>query len=111
MGASQRTKGAGGEREAAKALAEEFGIPVKRTLGQARDSGTDIHLGRWRIEVKRRKRVANLYDWLKQAEDTCGPSQQPAVMLRADGEGWLVVMPWWVAARLMREDAAADDWK
>lgn len=97
MSASQRRKGAEGEREACKALADEFGVDVSRNLSQTRDGGTDIHLGPFQIEVKRRKRVGNLYEWLGQAQ-----GELPALMLRADGKGWLVVMDFEHWARLAR---------
>ena len=108
MSASQRRKGAAGEREACAALAEEFGTVVRRNLGQARDSGHDISLGRWSIEVKRRKSMPTLYSWIEQANG--GPGT-PAVMARADGEDWLVVMRFRDWARLAREDISADDGK
>lgn len=97
MSASQRRKGAAGEREACKALADEFGLSVARNLDQTRDGGTDIHLGPFQIEVKRRKRIGGLYEWLGQAK-----GELPTLMLRADGKGWLVVMEFDKWARLAR---------
>lgn len=101
MSKSQRTKGANGEREVCKLLAEEFGVKVGRELGQARDSGCDIRLQSFVFEIKRRKRIAT-YEWLEQAEAASKPGEMPVVMARADGKDWLVMMPWWVAARLIR---------
>ena len=69
-------------------------------MGQARDSGTDIHIGPFAIEVKRRKRIANLYEWLEQAKLPGKPL--PAAMIRADGKKWLVVMELEDWARLAR---------
>ena len=97
MSASQRRKGAAGEREACKALADEFGIDVSRNLSQTRDGGWDISLPPFQIEVKRRKRIGNLYEWLGQAK-----GELPTLMLRADGKGWLVVMEFDKWARLAR---------
>jgi hypothetical protein len=97
MSKSQRRKGAAGENEACKFLADEFGVVVKRNLDQTRDGGTDIHIGPFRIEVKRRARIAGLYEWLAQAD-----GELPALMLRADGKGWLVVMDFEKWARLAR---------
>jgi len=94
MSKLSRTKGAGGERELCALLSDAFGQVVKRKLGQARDSGHDIDLPPFRIEVKRRKRIANLYQWVDQADSQPGPelSEMPVVALRADGKPWLVVM-------------------
>ena len=103
MSASQRRKGANGEREVCSLLASEFGTTVKRTLGQARDSGTDIQIGNWSIEVKRRRSMPTIYGWMDQAATGNGI---PAVMVRADGEDWLVVMRWKDWAKLAREDVA-----
>ena len=97
MSASQRRKGAGGEREVCALLNSEFGTNAARNLDQARDGGTDIHLGPFQIEVKRRKRVGNLYEWLGQAK-----GELPTLMLRADGKRWLVVMDFEHWARLAR---------
>jgi large subunit ribosomal protein L19 len=57
MGRAERLKGARGENEVAALLSESLGIAVKRKLGQARDGGDDIQVGRWRLEVKRRERI------------------------------------------------------
>jgi hypothetical protein len=45
-GKSSRDKGARGEREFAELLSNELGQVVKRKLGQARDGGDDISVGR-----------------------------------------------------------------
>lgn len=97
MSASQRRKGADGEREACSLLNSEFGTNAARNLDQTREGGTDIHLGPFQIEVKRRKRIGNLYEWLGQAK-----GELPTLMLRADGKGWLVVMEFDKWARLAR---------
>lgn len=116
MSKSQRTKGAGGERELCALLSDAFGQTVKRKLGQARDSGHDIDLPPFRIEVKRRKRIAGLYDWLEQADPMSplvypGASKGlffPVVALRADGKDWLVVMRLRTWMRLAREEIARE---
>lgn len=113
MGAGQRRRGNDGEREVCALLAGEFGISVRRTLGQARDGGTDISIPGFLIEVKRRKRVALLYEALQQAVGALKPvkhpqaRQTPCVALRADGEGWLVVMRLNDWCRLAREEVAS----
>ncbi len=87
-GRNNRRRGQAGERELAGILQDNLGFAVKRNLGQERDSGHDINVPGFSIEVKRRKRVAGLYEWLEQASN--GPS--PTVMIRADGKDWLAVM-------------------
>lgn len=95
MSKSQRTKGAAGEREFCKLLAEHGFPEPKRLLGQARDGGGDIPTPPLLWEVKRRKQIA-VYDFIKQAIDAVGNNTHgcklPAVALRADGEEWLVLM-------------------
>ena len=61
-GRMSRNKGAAGERELAKILADELGIEVQRKLGQDRDGGDDIQVGKYRLEVKRREAL-RLDDW------------------------------------------------
>ena len=86
-GRRNRQRGQEGEREIANILTEHIG-PTKRNLGQERDSGTDIGRGQWKLEVKRRKRVAGFYEWMAQAEGNGG--HYGAVCIRADGDDWLV---------------------
>jgi hypothetical protein len=94
---TQRTKGAAGEREVAQFFSKLFGREIKRTLGQARDSGTDVDTGPLMIEVKRRKQVALLYEALDQAARTVlalgsrGRGKVPAVAVREDNGSWLFV--------------------
>jgi hypothetical protein len=114
MSASQRTKGQCAEREVCALLNDAFGTNVKRILTQTREGGHDIDLPPFRIEVKRRKRVALLYEAMAQAsgvifEDVAAPTaytMSPVVALRADGKEWLVVMklPDWI--KLAREEIA-----
>lgn len=104
MGRSQRMKGASGERELCGILQDALGIEVKRRLGQARDSGFDIALPGFSVECKRRAKVAILYEALAQAMS--GPDT-PALMLRADGKDWLVVLHLPDFIRLAREEIVA----
>ena len=89
MSASQRRKGAGGERELCSLLSEALGFNVSRRLGQARDAGHDIDLPGFDMEVKRRRRIALLYEAMSQAESG---SRTPVVASRADGKDWLITM-------------------
>ncbi len=93
MSKYQRTKGAAGEREFCKLLADCGFKDPKRLLGQARDGGGDIPTPPILWEVKRRQKIAT-YEFMRQAIDATGNSHcnLPAVAMRADGEDWLIVM-------------------
>lgn len=107
MSKSQRTKGANGERELCRILSDELGTVVKRNLSQTREGGCDIVLGPYNVEVKRRARIGQIYDWIEQAEASCvDTGRKPVVICRADGKGWLAVvrLPQWIEAA--REDIA-----
>ena len=107
MGKSQRTKGAAGERELCHILSTELGAAVHRNLSQSRDGGCDISVGGYRVEVKRRARIGSLYEWMNQAEASCSAGNLPVVVCRADGKGWLAVVPFEDWMRLAREEVAA----
>lgn len=93
MGKSQRTKGAAGEREVCKIIRDALGVDAHRNLSQTRDGGTDIALGPFRLECKRRARIAGIYDWMTQSEAACTePGQIPVVLARADGKGWIAML-------------------
>lgn len=101
MSRSQRVKGASGERELCGLLSDALGIVVKRKLGQARDSGHDVDLPGFSVEVKRRKRIALLYEALAQA---MSGKDTPVAMVRADGKDWLVVLHLPDFIKLAREE-------
>jgi hypothetical protein len=88
---SQRDKGAAAEREVCAILAESLGAPIKRKLGQARDGGDDIEIGKFRIEVKRRETVA-IDAWCEQVEACTEIGQVPVVVYRRNGKPWRVVL-------------------
>ena len=98
-GKASRDKGARGERELAELLSHELGTIVKRKLGQARDGGDDIQIGKFRIEVKRREKLA-IEQWCKQVEAACTTDDVPVVAFRRNGEPWRAVVPmaWLIAA-------------
>ena len=54
MSASQRNKGAAGEREVCSLIREHLGIKAVRNLLQTREGGADLKLNPYSIEVKRR---------------------------------------------------------
>lgn len=101
MGKSQRTKGAAGEREVCHLIRDILGVDAKRNLSQTREGGCDIAIGPYHVEVKRRAKIGQVYDWMKQAEDSCQHRERPVVFCRADNKKWLVVLPVEEALRLL----------
>jgi len=89
-GKMSRNKGAAAEREVAAILEAALGVPVKRKLGQARDSGDDIQVGRYRFEVKRRETLA-VDQWCAQVEKAAG-QDVPVVVYRRSHQPWRVVL-------------------
>lgn len=92
MSKKQRNKGAAGEREVCHLIADKTGINVSRQLEQARDGGGDIKALGLNIEVKRRMRIGNIYDWMEQSKNACKENEKPVVFCRADRKDWLVVL-------------------
>jgi Holliday junction resolvase len=109
MSAYQRTKGAGFEREISAYLSEELGRVVKRKLGQARDSGDDIQVGKFRIECKRRASLS-VYAWLEQCAKACG-TDTPVVIARADGQPAIAIMLLTDLVPLIRGELGPEPWR
>jgi len=91
-GRMARNKGAAAERELATILTDRLGFVVQRKLGQARDGGDDIQIGKYRIEVKRREAL-RLDEWCKQVQEACSEIDVPVVAYRRNGQPWRVVVP------------------
>ena len=102
-GRMARNKGARGENELAGILTDELGFEVKRKLGQARDGGDDIQIGKYRIEVKSREAL-RLDDWCQQLETVCAPREVPVVAYRRNGQPWRAVVPMAWLIKQIRED-------
>ena len=103
MSKSQRTKGAAYERDIANQLTDQLGQIVRRNIGQSRDGGDDITVGRFRIECKRRARIAT-YEFMDQCTKSCDPDDVPVVVMRGDGRDSLVVMRFDDWIKLAREE-------
>ena len=101
MGKSQITKGAAGEREVCHLIQDTLGVEAKRNLSQTREGSCDIAVGPYHVEVKRRARIGQIYDWMEQAAESCPNGEQPIVFCRADKKPWLVVMTVEEALRLI----------
>ena len=90
MGKSQRTKGAGGEREVVHML-NEHGITAKR--GQCFNHEPDIVADDFplHLEIKRQE-TTKIHEWFKQAVEQCRPGKIPAVVHRRSRDQWLITM-------------------
>lgn len=101
-GRASRNKGATAERELATMLSNELGYPIKRKLGQAREGGDDIQVENYRLEVKRREKLA-VESWCKQVEEVAEPGEWPVVVFRRSGQKWRAVVPIELLIKAMRE--------
>ena len=92
MSRSQRVKGASYEREVMAVFSEAFGDTFRRILGQARDSGADGNVGRFRVECKRRARLATQASWYAQVKAATKEGEIPLVVMREDhGENMVLL--------------------
>ena len=102
MGRKSRSKGQRGENEFAAFAGDRLGLVVKRRLGQERDGGHDVGVAHMAVQVKRSERLRP-YDFLDQAVQDCPADMVPAVAVRSNGKGWLVMMDGEDWIRLVRE--------
>lgn len=93
MSKSQRNKGAGYEREVCDVFTVATGRKIQRHIGQSRDGGNDITVGRLVLECKRRKTLGTVEGWLQQAEVAKVHQEQAAVVIaRSDGGKSLAIL-------------------
>jgi Holliday junction resolvase len=90
-GRGARNKGAAGEREVAKILADNLGFVVKRNLSQSRDGADDITIQKFRVEVKRQETLS-IDKWSAQVESCAKPGEVPVVIYRRNGQPWRVCL-------------------
>ena len=90
MGKSQRDKGARVERLVTADLSNDLGFVVKRELGQAREGGIDVKIGKFRGEIKARK-AFSIQKFMDQCQAACEPGEIGIVFLRGDGKETLVL--------------------
>lgn len=90
-GLHSRNKGAQFERDISNDLTKLLGRKINRKLGQARDSGNDIDVLPFRLELKRYAKIG-VYGWLKQCINSCKPGDIPVVVARADEEKAIAIM-------------------
>jgi xanthine dehydrogenase iron-sulfur cluster and FAD-binding subunit A len=100
MSASQRTKGQGGEREAAHLLSEITGQAVTRRVRQHAGDADLIGLPGWAVEVKRARAVSRavVAAWWEQACRQAamvalfaGSDCRPLLLYRQDRQPWRAV--------------------
>lgn len=103
-----RAKGARGEREAARAWTDVFGVAARR--GQQFAGGTespDVITGMPGIHVEvKRVEAGNPYVWMDQAVRDAGP-KAPVVLHRRNNKPWLLIVRLDDAPRLAKAIAQA----
>jgi len=105
VSASQRRKGAVGEREAAGLLRQVYPAAFRSASQAGRTDEADVEATPWWVEVKVGARPMPLAA-LRQAE--AATDGRPALVLaRQDRQGWTVTMRWPDFARLVAEGEAA----
>lgn len=92
-----RNKGASGEREAAKWLADLLSLnaPPKRNLEQVRSGGWDLHVKPFLIEVKRVENLNKRNAWIQivTANRTFfGGNKIPIVLYRKNRKKWKLLI-------------------
>ena len=90
-GRMSRNKGAGAEREFAALVSAALGVEVKRKLGQAREGGNDLQLGKFRFEIKRHENLA-IMAWVRQIEACVEKWEVPVVAFRQSQQEWRCVI-------------------
>jgi len=91
-----RRKGADGERELARVLADHLGVEVTRNLLQVRQGGHDLNGLPVALEVKRYATAtpALLEKWWHQAaQQATGVGLTPALAYRVDRQPWRFLVP------------------
>lgn len=89
MSASQRRKGAAGERELFRLLSDELGFVVTRNVDQARKGGADcITLPGFSPEVKRQERLCLPAWWRQAVRQGQAMQAEPIVWFRQSRQPW-----------------------
>ena len=92
MSKMQRTKGQTGEREFAHLIEDNLGVECHRRIEQTRDSGHDLDLYEYAIEIKRSK-TKNMKGWWRQTVTNANEINKiPVLAYRLDRKKWCVVM-------------------
>lgn len=115
---NSRAKGAAGEREFCKELAEHLGDalvePLKRNLEQTRNGGHDIlGLDGWALEIKRYKRVkeGDLVEFWNQAVvQAARVKAKPVLAYREDFRSWRVRIAMAELTGIWHPESLSLDW-
>jgi Holliday junction resolvase len=92
MAKMQRSKGARGERELARLLADELGTDITRNLLQTREGGHDLEGLPFALEVKRQETL-NINAWWRQAVAQAEASGlSPALAYRQSRKPWKFIV-------------------
>jgi len=92
VSATQRRKGAQGEREVFAIFREALGGDYQRLLGQARDGGADGKVEGFRVEVKRRKSLKTFMAWYRQCQQDTREGETSLVVFREDRSEWMALL-------------------
>ncbi len=92
-GRRSRSKGARGERQAARELSRVLGVPARRGQQFSGVEGKDVVVGLdgLHVEVKRCEKLS-LYPAIEQARRDAGTGEVPLVLHRRNGKPWLVIL-------------------
>lgn len=99
IGRLSKKRGSEYENEVCTSLTEYLGVKIKRKLGQARDSGSDVLAGPLYMECKRRRSVGSIQKWMEQCRTSVATEQSktgveyiPAVVARGDKKKSLITL-------------------
>lgn len=100
MSATERSKGARGEREVATIL-RAYGLEVDRTVHNSGYflRGDITGVDGYHVEVKRQETL-RVPQWIRQAEDECG-DLVPVVTFRQNRGDWYAALPLRDLARIL----------
>ena len=92
-GRRSRSKGARGERQAARELSRVLGVPARRGQQFSGVEGKDVVVGLegLHVEVKRTEKLS-LYPAIEQARRDAAAEEVPLVLHRRNGKPWLVIV-------------------
>jgi hypothetical protein len=107
-GRRSRSKGARGERQAARELSRVLGVPARRGQQFSGVEGKDVVVGLdgLHVEVKRCEKLS-LYPAIEQACRDAAAGEVPLVLHRRNGKPWLVILELEQLPELARLVAAA----
>jgi hypothetical protein len=106
-GAKSRRKGSRAELEFCALASEALGDTFKRKLGQARDGGGDVDIGRFLVEVKAHAKLSERTWWKQAVASAKAAGKVPALAYKLARKGWVVAVPHpaaWATGACWREE-------